>query len=437
MSTGWDISRVEGGMLDGLYVVKTDWTTPAAPSWNWTGLNDQNNGVFVSLNLPGTNYGVTQPAVFRNIFIEDPPQLLFSLKIVPPRCSEHGLPAPCQGVTLMDKSVLNLQIENLSSPPSAVPNSIGFETLPLGYTLGGAAPGVSLPYTLTGSINVSFTNVMLTPPGGAPTALTSANAATLGNLITNGTGITLTYATNSGPQITAVANAEGESPTIAPNTWVEIKGSNLAPAGDTRIWQGSDFTNNQMPTQLDGVKVTVNGKAAFVYYISPTQINILTPPDTLPASVQIVVTNNGNASAPFAAQTQAISPSFFIFDSQQHVSAVHLNSDLVGAASLSVPGYTFSPAKPGEVLQIYANGFGPTSTPVVSGAITQGGTLAPLPVVKIGGIAATVQYAGLVLPGEFQFNVVVPPSIADGDQPITATYNGSSTQSGALITVQH
>ncbi len=27
-----------------------------------------------------------------------------------------------------------------------------------------------------------------------------------------------------------VANAEGESPTIAPNTWVEVKGSNLAPA---------------------------------------------------------------------------------------------------------------------------------------------------------------------------------------------------------------
>jgi hypothetical protein len=27
-----------------------------------------------------------------------------------------------------------------------------------------------------------------------------------------------------------------------------------------------------MPTQLDGVSVTVSGNSAFVYYISPTQI---------------------------------------------------------------------------------------------------------------------------------------------------------------------
>jgi uncharacterized protein (TIGR03437 family) len=72
----------------------------------------------------------------------------------------------------------------------------------------------------------------------------------------------------SPPGITLVANAEGESLTIAPNTWVEIKGVNLAPTGDTRIWQGSDFVNNQMPTQLDGVSATVNGKSAFVYYRS-------------------------------------------------------------------------------------------------------------------------------------------------------------------------
>src|ERR1700676_2347298 len=40
-------------------------------------------------------------------------------------------------------------------------------------------------------------------------------------------------------------------------------------------------------------------------------------------------------------------------------------------------------------------------------------------------------------PGEFQFNVVVPLSIADGDQPIAATYNGSGTQNGTLLAVQH
>ena len=85
---------------------------------------------------------------------------------------------------------------------------------------------------------------------------------------------------------------------------------------------------------------------------------------------------------------------------------------------------------------IYANGFGVTSAAVVSGAETQSGTLSPLPSITIGGAASTVQFAGLnVTPGEFQFNVVVPLSLANEDQPITATYNGLSTQAGTLITV--
>jgi hypothetical protein len=61
----------------------------------------------------------------------------------------------------------------------------------------------------------------------------------------------------STPAITLVANAEGGNTTIAPNTWVEIKGSNLAPAGITSpdcapgyCWQTSDFVNNQLPKPL-------------------------------------------------------------------------------------------------------------------------------------------------------------------------------------------
>jgi uncharacterized protein (TIGR03437 family) len=209
---------------------------------------------------------------------------------------------------------------------------------------------------------------------------------------------------------------------------------NLAPAGDARIWQGSDFVDNKMPTQLDGVSATVNGKAAYLYYISPTQVNILTPPDAMSGSVQVQVTANGTVSAQFTAQAQAESPSFFVFNGGPYVAATHANGNYLGPASL-YPGST-TPAKPGETVVIYANGFGPTSGAVVSGAETQSGTLSPLPVIKIGGVNATVAFAGLnVAPGEFQFNVVVPASLANGDQPITATYSGLSTQTGTLITV--
>jgi uncharacterized protein (TIGR03437 family) len=242
-------------------------------------------------------------------------------------------------------------------------------------------------------------------------------------------------ATANGPEIAEVANAEGESPTIAPNTWVEIKGANLAPSGDSRIWQGSDFVGNQMPTQLDKVGATVNGKNAYVYYISPAQINVLTPPDAMNGPVQVVVTNGATASAAFTAQAQPISPSFFVFSGGPYVAAEHANGSLIGPTTL-YPGAS-TPAKPGEIVMLYANGFGTTSAPVVSGSSAQGGTLSTYPVIKIGGIAATVQYAGLVFPGEFQFNVVVPPTAPDGDNSLTATYNGLTTQVGTLITVQH
>jgi len=243
-----------------------------------------------------------------------------------------------------------------------------------------------------------------------------------------------TRTASTSPVIAEVANAEGESPIIAPNTWVEIKGANLAPAGDTRIWQDSDLINNQMPTQLDKVSATVNGKNAFVYYISPAQINILTPPDAMSGAAQIVVTNNGGVSSSFTAQAQTLSESFFVLGGGPYVAAVHAGGAIIAPTGL-YPGS--SPAKPGEVVMIYANGFGQTNVPITPGSSLQSGTLSPLPAIQIGGVNAKVQYAGLAYPGEFQFNVVIPSSLANGDQPITATYGNGTTQTGVLITIHN
>ena len=131
------------------------------------------------------------------------------------------------------------------------------------------------------------------------------------------------------PTISLVSNAFGGSQTIAPNTWIQVKGVNLAPAGDTRIWGGSDFIGNQLPTQLDGVSVTVNGKTAFVYYISPTQVNILTPPDPISGTVAVQLTNGGIKSNAVNSSAQSLSPAFFTFDAT-HLTAVHLDGSLVG-----------------------------------------------------------------------------------------------------------
>ena len=234
------------------------------------------------------------------------------------------------------------------------------------------------------------------------------------------------------PSILAVVNAESWNPVIAPNTWVSLQGVGLALTGDTRGWQASDFVSNQLPTQLDQIRVTVNHKPAFVSYISPTQINILTPPDAISGQVPVQVSNNGTVSGTFMAQAQALSPSFFEFPGG-YVAAAHATGALIGPTAL-YPGLT-TPAKPGEIISVFANGFGNTSTPVVSGSLMQSGILSPMPVVTVGGVPANVSFAGLVSPGEYQFNIQIPAGLADGDQPIVASYGGQTTPAGSLITV--
>jgi uncharacterized protein (TIGR03437 family) len=245
---------------------------------------------------------------------------------------------------------------------------------------------------------------------------------------------------SSTPVIALVANAFGDTPLIAPNTWVEIKGLNLAPRGDSRIWQGTDFVNNLLPQQLDGVSVMVNGKAAYVYYISPTQVNILTPPDAMSGPVAVQLVNNGVASNLLNVQAAPQSLSFFNFVSSAGLDYVYgrhgSDGSLIGPTSLYT-GLT-TPVKPGEVIFVAGNGFGQTTVPVVSGAETQSGTLPqPWPVVAIGGINAPVSFAGLVGVGTYQFNLQVPTNAPDGDLLLTATYNGLQIQAQLLITVQH
>jgi len=236
------------------------------------------------------------------------------------------------------------------------------------------------------------------------------------------------------PLISSVQNAFDTSSTIAPNTWVAVRGLALTAGGDTRTWLNSDFVNDQMPTALDGVSVTMNGEKAYVEYISPVQLNILTPPDLAAGTVEVQVRAYGQTSAPFLVESQPLSTSFFTFDGT-HVVATHINPYTdIGPAAL-YPGLT-TPTQPGEEVVLYANGFGATSVPVTPGSPTQTGALSPLPVVMIGGVQAKVLFAGLAGVGTFQFNVIVPMSTPSGDIPLVATYNGATAQSGVVITVQ-
>ena len=86
---------------------------------------------------------------------------------------------------------------------------------------------------------------------------------------------------------------------------------------------------------------------------------------------------------------------------------------------------------------IYANGFGATNVPVQSGALMQSGTLSPSPVVTIGGRMAMVLSRAELRPGNFSSTWWSLQALANGDQAITATYGGASTQAGTLLTVHN
>jgi uncharacterized protein (TIGR03437 family) len=179
----------------------------------------------------------------------------------------------------------------------------------------------------------------------------------------------------------------------------------------------------------------MNGKAAFVYYISPTQVNVLTPPDSLPGPAPVVVSNNGAVSTAYTAQAQPTSPSFFVFGGGPYVAATHANGSLLGPTAL-YPGAT-TPAAPGETIVLLRQRVRPDhefggeriGIAIRNSVATAHG--------QIGGINAAVIFAGLVSPGEFQFNVVVPSTAGNGDQAVVASYNGASTQPGALISILH
>jgi uncharacterized protein (TIGR03437 family) len=235
-------------------------------------------------------------------------------------------------------------------------------------------------------------------------------------------------------------------PAFAQNTWIAINGNNLVPATTPAagvLWSSApSFASGQMPTELEGISVTVNGKPGFIYFFcsavtdpacTTDQINVLTPLDPTIGPVQIVVSNGAAASPPFTSTLQAISPAFLLFSTQGYVVATHTNGTLLGPVSL-YPGAS-TPAMAGETVVVYSIGLGlPTST-IINGSATQSGLL-PYPVIcKIGTLDAPIVFAGLTSPGLYQLNITVPLTTPSGDNAIVCSYNGSSTPTG-LITVE-
>ena len=240
----------------------------------------------------------------------------------------------------------------------------------------------------------------------------------------------------SGPYYTAdsIANsAASVTGLYAPNTFVTIYGVNLAYT--TVALTAADVSNGTLPTVLGstGVRVLINNIPANIYYVSPTQVNLLIPTSLIPGPVtlQLVVDSLAGPAVPILLQTAA--PSLFQSDATT-VLAEHLDYSLITAAS---------PAKPGEVVVLYASGLGPTSPPAVPDQIPeQAATITPMSsfTMLINGVAVNSQqilYAGVtpMFAGLFQINVRLPDN-SPSNPEIRIGYAGIMSPPGRTLPVQ-
>jgi uncharacterized protein (TIGR03437 family) len=228
--------------------------------------------------------------------------------------------------------------------------------------------------------------------------------------------------------VNAASNVAGG----AAGEFISIFGVNMA--STTRLWRTSDFVNGALPTALEGVSVTIDGKAAYVAYVSPLQLNIVAPNVTTVGNVFVTIKNNGLISNTLTVPMSTYHPGLFLFKGNSIVAYHSDNVTPVGATG-TVTGST--PAKPGETIVLWGTGLGPTNPPYPEGQVlSMPYPTATKPTATIGGITANVAYAGIAIAGVYQINVTVPDTAPDGDLPVIISLGGSSSVATATINVQ-
>ena len=236
------------------------------------------------------------------------------------------------------------------------------------------------------------------------------------------------------PAIASVLDAASFGPAIEAGSWVMIKGTNLANTDPGRTWRTDEVAGGNLPTSLDGVSVTINGKPAFVYYISPTQINVQAPSDTAVGAVNVVVTNNGLSSAPAPAQLQSFAPAFFQYPGTNYLTASRLPDYAPVANPATVPGTVA--AKPGDLVVLWGTGFGATNPPVPAGTAVSGApAVVTTPRVMVGGLQAEVVSAVLTAgsAGLYQVTIRIPETIPPGPVAVWASVGGAQSDDGKAL----
>jgi uncharacterized protein (TIGR03437 family) len=208
---------------------------------------------------------------------------------------------------------------------------------------------------------------------------------------------------------TGVLNGASSAPFtagVAPGELLTLYGTNLADS--LVVAPGIPF-----PNTLGNVQVMINGTAAPIYYVSPTQVSAIVPYGITSAIVQVQVVTDGNPSNTVTSYLNSTSAGVFS-QSQNGLgygAVEHQDGSLVTAAN---------PAQIGETVSVYLTGLGAVSPGIADGAAGPTGTLSQTVstiAADISGTTATVTFAGLApqLAGLYQANLTIPSGLTAGD----------------------
>ncbi len=361
---------------------------------------------------------------------------------IPVACIPQACLAP--GVTQADLTSYNtlhdVPPKDLMSPEQAEYNVLSwyFDGTPAAASFGEAPGPAPLNYVQIYSPDILYASAQVNSPvqvvetGGASVSLSAQDLLNLANLKLLQIGEPQPSINPDG--IVPVSSSAG---IVQPGEWASIFGTNLA--GAAANWTGN------FPASLGGTSVTIDGKAAYLSFVSPEQINVQVPNDTTTGAVPVVVAT-AFGSATSTVTLAQFGPSFFLLDSK-HVAAIIVRSngsgaygggsyDILGPTGTSL-GYRTVAAKAGDVLEIYGTGFGPTNPAVAAGQVFTGAAPTTNPVtLRINTVNVTPSFAGLSGAGLYQLNLTVPSGLGTGDVPLQATVGGVQTPSGAVISLQ-
>ncbi len=238
----------------------------------------------------------------------------------------------------------------------------------------------------------------------------------------------------------SIFNAASYAPitnSVAPGEFVTIYG-----AGLSSVTQSAQTL--PLPTTLGHVQVTVNGVAAPLDYVSPTQINLLIPFETTANYATFQVMNNKVASNQVTVYTNLTAPGVFTVPNNNGTFPIG-----IGPAAVTHLDYSLvtqaNPAVAGETLVLYLTGLGAVTPAVADGAAGSSNPVSDSNETGSIGIdlfdqsgvdtQATVSFAGLApgLAGLYQINFVVPTGVASGLAYVDVSTNEAYTSEAKLF----